>query len=688
MNREKTNKTHLRRDAFYTFDIETTTIITDVDSDGEPIRNGIIWSGQFYDGVNYDQVRSLKEVIDYLKNIEKREEDLPYKICIFVHNLSYEFQYIKDFFRWEKILCTDKRKIISAETSKLVFRCSYMLSNMSLEKFLINENVPEKYRKSKMDYLVERFPWTPISDEDYIYCKNDVVGLHLAMQHRIEDCYNNDINNLPLTSTGYVRKDCRKACSGNKSNRYRFYNERLDLETYKMLRKAFRGGNTHANKMYANKVVHNCASDDMASEYPWELCSKKFPTRFYDLKNFTQKEFEFLLNNHDRWAMLIEVAFINIRLKNESATPVPYIAVAKCDHLCFKGPEETEKISYVDNGRLLRCYGCSMVITEQDYLIIRNQYAWDEEKIIRVKYSKKKPIMNELKGQILNYYFDKTLLKQDENAPDFDEDQFYQYGKSKNKLNGIYGMHVTSLIKPDWEMDNVNHIPVERDIPEQELLDRYYESFSSFLSYQVGVWCTAYARMDLQVGIDSLINKNDPNKSDMIYCDTDSIKYLNYDDHKDAIAAINEKRIEICEKEGLYCNRDGKRYYMGIFEHEGISDKFKTFGAKKYIYGTDENFKITISGVPKKAGKKLIEDAVKNGKLKSPFEIKKGFVFHGIKLTSWYNDYINMQKFEHPEGTLYYGSNVALSPNSYTLGLQEDYEFLLEEYGGMMNEEY
>ena len=38
------------------FDIETTTILTGIDSDGNPIRNGIIWSGQFYDGENYLQV--------------------------------------------------------------------------------------------------------------------------------------------------------------------------------------------------------------------------------------------------------------------------------------------------------------------------------------------------------------------------------------------------------------------------------------------------------------------------------------------------------------------------------------------------------------------------------------------------------------------------------------------------------
>lgn len=89
-NRNRKQKTKLRRDIFYTFDIETTTIITGLDESAKPIRHGIIWSGQFYDGTNYDQVRSLREVIDYLKRIELREEDKIGKIVIFVHNLSYE----------------------------------------------------------------------------------------------------------------------------------------------------------------------------------------------------------------------------------------------------------------------------------------------------------------------------------------------------------------------------------------------------------------------------------------------------------------------------------------------------------------------------------------------------------------------------------------------------------------------
>lgn len=248
-------RTHLRRDLFYTFDIETTTLITGFDKDKNPERNAIIWSGQFFDGKDYYQTRSLMDTIKKLKTIADENKDCPYKVAIFVHNLSYEFQFIKDFFEFEKVLCTSPRKIIAAETDQLVFRCSYFLSNQALAMFLKNENVEEQYQKTNMDYLVERFPWTELSEDVKTYCANDVIGLHKALEHRISQCFNNDINNLPLTSTGYVRKACRKAVAANKTNRFRFIKEKLDKETFLMLHEAFRGGNTHANRYYVNKTL-------------------------------------------------------------------------------------------------------------------------------------------------------------------------------------------------------------------------------------------------------------------------------------------------------------------------------------------------------------------------------------------------------------------------------------------------
>lgn len=709
-------RSHLYRHRFYTFDIETTTIVTGTDKNGDPLLNGIIWSGQFYDGVDYIQVRSLHEVIKRLKLIEDEAKDLGGdKICIFVHFLSYEFQFIKDYFTWEQILCTKQRQIISAETEYLVFRCSNKLSNQKLEKFLKNENVPKEYQKTNMDYLVERYPWTPITEEEYTYCKNDVVGLHLAMQRRISKCAKQDINFLPLTSTGYVRKVCRTAFNEAKGNRARFKRDALDLETYNMNHIAFRGGNTHANKAFANKVVKNVGQKDVRSEYPTMLF-KKYPTKFFDLKPFKQKEFDYYLNHSDDWALLFEICFIDLHLKDPDRTPVPYISISKCNPIKFRYNHKSQKDKHaleVDNGRIISCAGATTIITEVDYKIIRGQYDWDEEltKITKVKVAKKKQIPKQIRDKILEFYYNKTTLKQDEDDPDFDEDIAYNYARSKELLNGIYGCHVSAIIRPEFKINNHDYsihikykgdeeftevlphsIYIDPDTDEQQQLIDYYNNFSSFLEYQVGIWCTCYAREWLQRGISACErtitdeNGNEKIVSDLVYCDTDSCKYLNPKLHEPTFEALNKEMEDWAEKVGAFIDYNDKRYYLGIWCDEGVAKLFKTWGAKKYMASTPDGFKITISGVPKKEGKKCIIDAIKAGKLKHPFDVKKGFVFRAVKNASQYNDLPEERSIEIDGHTVYYSSNIAMYPTSYSLGMTYEYEVLLSKYKEYMFE--
>ena len=688
-------RTHLRRDKFYTFDIETTTLITGKDEHSNPIRNGIIWSGQFYDGCEYIQTRSLEETITRLKLIEEYNKDeSPYKIVIFVHNLSYEFQFIKDFFNFENILCTSTRRIIAAETDQIVFRCSYFLSNQGLDMFLKNENVPKQYQKTNMDYLVERYPWTPLTPEEEEYCANDVIGLHIALEHRIELCHNQDINCLPLTSTGYVRKDCRKAVTSNYKNRYRFLKEALTKDEYIMCNKAFRGGNTHASRFYSGKYLHpkeGLGQQDERSAYPAVLIMFDYPTSFFKMKTFKQKEFDYYLKKHDKYAMLITVAWKNIRLKNPKATPVPYLSISKCNPIAFhtvkgdKGKQKWKHSKEIDNGRVLAAKYINTTITEQDYLIIKKQYVWEEEKITDVRVSKKKPIPKELKEKILSYFYNKTTLKQDEDSPDFDADIAYNYARSKELLNGIYGMHATKICKPEYAFDEEKHEVIEIPKDEEEQLEEYYKSFSSFLSFQVGTWCTSYARAWLEEGIDACFN-NKTGQSDLVYVDTDSCKYLNPSYHKSAFDAINKRRQKLAEERGAYVDYEGKRYYLGVFTEEPKAIGFKTWGAKKYIYSyikkekdgsSHLDFKTTISGVPKKKGKKAIKKQLIEGKIKNFDDIDKGFVFRSVKTTSCYMDHIGLQEYEVEGRKVYYASNIAMYPASYTLGLTADYEKLL-----------
>lgn len=648
------NKTLLRTDKFYTFDIETTSIITGTDARNNLMRDAIIYSGQFYDGTTYKQVRSLEDCIDTLKLIESRvAKGSKEKVCIYVHFLSYEFQFIKDFFRWEKILATSQRKIISAETRGLVFRCSYFLSNMSLKKFLEAENVPAEYQKSSMDFNVRRFPWTPLTDDELIYMRNDVVGLHIAIQGLIHQTPDDNINQLPLTNTGYVRTDCRKAVTKNKANRSRFTREAMPLNVYKLVHEAFRGGNTHANRNYVKKVCKGVASVDIASSYPFQILVHKYPTKFYKMAKFNQTEFNFYRQRD--YALIIRVKLANVALKPR--VPVPYLSLSKC-HNC---------VGYkLDNGRVLSCESCEMVITEIDWDIIQSQYTFDYT-ICEVWYSVKKELPDELKKVVIDYYEKKTTLKGVDD---------YFYMKSKNRLNSCYGMMVTAILRESYAIDNLTHLVIATMDDEGTQLSKHYKSFSSFLSYQWGVWVTAYARQQLQNMIDII------GYDDFIYCDTDSCKFMHYDKHKADIDAYNKELEALAIEHGAYADMNGKRYCMGVFEYEGMSEKFKTWGAKKYMAGSDDNFKITISGVPKASGHDCIQADVNAGKLATPFDVDIGYTFRGIKSTMKYNDY-QLPKYIDIEGhKVMVASNVAAYDANYQLGLSNDFELLLSAING------
>lgn len=63
-----------------------------------------------------------------------------------------------------------------------------------------------------------------------------------------------------------------------KSCRYNRIQKLLpDYETYKLLRQAFRGGNTHANRYFADVMLYGVKSADRSSSYPEVECNHAYP---------------------------------------------------------------------------------------------------------------------------------------------------------------------------------------------------------------------------------------------------------------------------------------------------------------------------------------------------------------------------------------------------------------------------
>lgn len=530
--------------------------------------------------------RSWKEFFRMLDRLAAGLDPDVYMV-FYVHNLSFEFQFMqgKYHFKSDEVFCLDSRRILKCEMLQhFEFRCSYIHSNMSLGLFMSKMGVPQEEQKTKLDYSVMRYPWTKLTPEEIEYCVNDVRGLVTAL--KIEMSHDDDnLYTIPLTSTGYVRRDAKKAM--REVNRDWVKSMLPDAEIYGMLRLAFRGGNTHANRYYAGEILHDVRSADRSSSYPEVQCNTLFPvSRFRKLKGDITIDQVVDLMIRRKKALLLTVALYDVELRDPH-WGCPYLAIDKVRHLYhYQG----------DNGRILSAEYLETTITDIDLKIILDEYHFSSIEIMSCAYAKYGRLPKALVHTIESYYILKTRLKDVEG-------QEILYTKSKNKLNSLYGMSAQNPVKADIlyrRNDERRYVP--EDINILDKLAEYHKR--AFFPYQWGVWTTARARERLEEGIRLV---HDTPGAEFIYTDTDSVKYTGDVDWSE----INTRRIEESEETEAYADDPkGNRHYMGVFEYEGTYPEFATLGAKKYAYRDQKGvLHITIAGVNKTKGAPELEEA-------------------------------------------------------------------------------
>jgi hypothetical protein len=124
----------------------------------------------------------------------------------------------------------------------------------------------------KFDYDKVRFPWTELSDYELEYIVTDVESLVQAMKYRVQRG-GDSLVTVPLTSTGYVRRDCKEAL---KDHYLDLREMKPHEQEYRLLRKAFRGGNTHAYRYYVGQIIDDVYSYDISSSYPTQQLTHPF----------------------------------------------------------------------------------------------------------------------------------------------------------------------------------------------------------------------------------------------------------------------------------------------------------------------------------------------------------------------------------------------------------------------------
>lgn len=632
------------RDVITAFDIETTRI--------EEIEQSVmyIWQWQFGDrccviGRTWDELEEF--ILQLTAGLE-----IPQRIVAFVHNLSYEFSFLRGVhaFAAEDVFAIRSRKVLKAVWGNIEFRCSYLHSNMSLAEYLKKMGAP--HQKTELEYERQRWSWTELTPEELLYCVNDVRGLVEAITIEMQTD-GDTLYTFPLTSTGYVRRDAKRAM---RQVPHSWITDQLpDLETYHMLREAFRGGNCHASRFYAGQTVHMAHSADRSSSYPDVLCNCKFPVSAFHLWHDCDLDELMLLIDKRRRAVLARVAITGLELR-DPYWGSPYLSRDKCRNII--GGD-------YDNGRILRADYLETTITDIDLRIIVEEYSALDMVFTDVRHARYGPLPEPLLEECREYYRRKTDLK---GVPG----QEVYYTKAKNKLNSIYGMMAQNPVKQSIiytqmgvldQYGELDYYP-EANEPESALLDKYNRR--AFLVYQWGCWVTAWARLRLEEGIRLAHQPG----AEFIYCDTDSVKYLGEIDW----SSYNADRVrDSVEHRAFADDPAGERHYMGVFEQEHDMEELRTMGAKKYVCRIDGKLICTIAGVGKRAGAAELEAA---GGVDA---FREGFTFRGPAggLEAIYNDAPEITSYTVDGHTIPITANVVLRPSTYTLGLAADYERLL-----------
>jgi len=582
------------------------------------------------------------------------------KCIVYIHNASYDLQYMKDWL-FEKygaeegtwsMLAVGAHKLITFSIGPFEFRCSWKLANRSLYKWGKDLGIRQQKKKGLIDYDVVRYQDTPLTFEDWLYMLYDVWALEECLNKQLA-IYGDDLAHVPLTSTGYIRREARRHYREDIGrNRREFLRCRMDADVYQALIRAGAGGICHGNRFFEDfRVDADCvykglprsekidgiAHTDYMSHYPTQMRASdsmygypvdKFAhywTYTAGCDKFTWHQLDRLTTKH---CVLVNIFLHDVTIK-EGVT-LPYLMRYKCyegRQWDYGGPYWDNQghmhpgKEIVDNGRILQFTGGTYLsCTEWDLKWIRKQYNIGGYEIMDVWISKRGPCPQFLQDTVDEFFIQKTILKnrvkelEASGAPEWEIiDAKINLMKSKNGLNGIFGMCYTDPVRPEITMDPKTgkwHVPIKtkemiedqlegvRDPETGERKGGYYANFNSFMTYAIGVYVTALARNELMEAVEAIGYKY------VLYVDTDSIFFIKTEKSFANLEKINRWRRIRAEKIGAGVELpDGSKLYYDVLELEKENiTSFKFLHAKAYAYITDggtekEKLHCTIAGV-------------------------------------------------------------------------------------------
>ena len=529
--------------------------------------------------------REWNELHEYFNNFKLSFKK---KLICFVHNLSYEFDFlIKNLCNPKSFICNSTHNVIAAslEDYRIEFRCTYQLSKLSLAK--IGELV--KLPKLESDYR-DIYPDDEVTEQEWEYCERDcdIIVPYILDELKTYKM----ICRIPYTSTGKVRRRLQELFKGYSDTEW----DLMPPENcFDAMCKSFRGGLTFSNPRFTGREL-NCLikSFDEKSKYPSVALIEEYPYNIQKVDNFNDETYK----EHKFW--IGRVKLHNVYTNYEWGV-MSENTCENIDHLTLE----------TFNGKILNCKMIELYITNVDLEYISKVYYIEHIEFVEFykceKYGRlPEPFIDLIKEYAKNKVDKGKELKEvkriyGENSSEYIE-KYKEYMDAKALLNGIYGMMVQKLTPQEFYIDE--------DYFWHEKINEYKCIANKHMgrNFLFGIFITAYSRRDLVINIIA----NCPQT--VVYCDTDSIKFI----YTGIDFVDQNKDIPDYLKQFDYLKGFNK------FEEEEPYNKFLTYGAKKYAYEKEGVFGFTVAGLPK------------NADIHSMSEFTLGAVYKNCKLAKRY----------------------------------------------------
>jgi len=362
--------------------------------------NDIVYYGRYWD-----------ELKLFLSEIE---QNVPERKIIFIHNLAFEFQFMKSVFHFKEVTARKSHKVMTALMSdyNILLKCSYMMSNCALKYLPELFMLPVKKLVGDLDYNLIRHNETVLTEKELGYCENDCLVVYHYILYELSTYER--VDKIPTTSTGHVRRELQEITLNDLGYK-RIVRKSINVDpiVYNRLQSCFAGGYTHSNWIYTDSIIKNVDSYDECSAYPYVLTTCKFPSKEFRKGNFKKRE-----ELSKKFAYILTVYFKKIKCKYYNN----FISANKCTSL--RGAK-------YDNGRVIEAEELEIVLTDVDFYFILDTYNYESYEIKESWYS----LYNYLPKKFIEFILDKYVSKTKYKGVVGKE---LEYQKEKGKFNALY----------------------------------------------------------------------------------------------------------------------------------------------------------------------------------------------------------------------------------------------------------